>query len=74
MNNQLDLHGVKHGEVQREVDKFLGERLMDGARSVVIITGNSEEMKRILSSVLSDYGMFYVENPFNSGEVSVDLV
>ena len=73
MKNSLDLHGVRHANVQREVDKFMGEHLMAGSRSVVIITGNSEKMKALVGETLADYGLNYVENTFNSGEVSVDL-
>lgn len=73
MKNSLDLHGERHANVPRKVDQFIGEHLMGGSKSVVIITGKSDEMKAILGETLADYGMYYVENPLNSGEVSVDL-
>jgi DNA-nicking Smr family endonuclease len=73
MKSNLDLHGVRHSEVPREVDKFIGEHLMGGTKSVIIVTGNSKRMKAIVSNTLSDYSMNYVENPLNSGEVSVYL-
>lgn len=69
----LDLHGIKHGDVPREIDKFIGSHLMGGSSSVIIITGNSDEMKRLVSKTLSDYEMSYSESWGNSGEVIVDL-
>lgn len=70
----LDLHGVRHVDVQREVDQFIGEHLMGGSKSVVIITGNSDEMKRLVAKTLGDYGMNYTEIWGKSAEVSVSLV
>lgn len=70
----LDLHGVRHVDVQREVDQFIGTHLMGGSKSVVIVTGNSDEMKRLVGKTLADYGMNYTENWVNSGEVAVSLV
>lgn len=73
MEHSLDLHGTKHMEVPRKIDKFIGEHLMGGSKSVIIITGKSPEMKKIVRETLIGYNMNYVENPFNTGEVSVNL-
>ncbi len=70
---ELDLHGVRHAAVPREVDKFIGQHLMNGSKSVVIITGNSEQMKKIVANTLADYGINFTENYGNNGEVMVDL-
>ena len=70
----LDLHGVRHADVQREVDQFIGEHLMGGTKSVVIITGNSEEMKKLVAKTLGDYGMNYTEVWGKTAEVAVSLV
>jgi len=69
----LDLHGVKHEDVPREVDKFIGSHLMGGSNSVIIITGNSDEMKRIVGDTLSDYGISYSESWGNTGELAINL-
>ena len=74
MCNNLDLHGVKHVDAPREVDKFLGQHLMGGSKSVIIITGKSPTMKQIVRETLTDYNMNYVENPFNNGEVVINLI
>jgi len=73
MKNSLDLHGIKHADVSREVDKFIGYHLMGGSKSVIIITGNSDEMKRIVGKTLTDYSITYTESWFNNGELSVNL-
>jgi len=69
----LDLHGVKHKDVPREVDKFIGSHLMGGSNSVIIITGNSDEMKRLVGETLSDYEMSYNESWGNTGELAINL-
>ena len=38
MSVELDLHGVRHGEVQNKIDKFIGLHLMRGTTQVSIIT------------------------------------
>ena len=55
MNITLDLHGVRHHEVPRKVDQFLGEHLLKGSREVKIITGSSDKMKEIVNETLEDY-------------------
>lgn len=57
MKLSLDLHGVRHSNVSREVDKFIGKHLMNGSNEVEIIIGMSESMKNIVDSTLSDYGL-----------------
>jgi len=70
----LDLHGVRHIDVSREVDKFIGSHLMGGSKSVIIVTGNSNEMKKIVGKTLADYGLNFTDSWGNSGEVAVSLV
>lgn len=70
----LDLHDVRHAEVPRKVDKFIGAHLMGGSKSVIIITGNSDEMKKIVARTLADYGLDYKDTWGNTGEVAVSLV
>ena len=70
---RLDLHGVRHADVFRNVDQFIGEHIMCGSKSVNIITGNSDEMKRLVGKCLGDYQLNYQESWFNTGVVVVDL-
>ena len=50
--SKLDLHGIRHHEVPRKVDVFLGEHLQKGTNEVTIITGHSDHMKKIVDEVL----------------------
>jgi len=70
---ELDLHEVRHADVPREVDKFIGTHLMGGSKSVIIITGDSDPMKSIVGATLSDYQIEYTESWGNSGELTVSL-
>jgi len=57
MNLTLDLHGVRHHEVPRKVDQFIGYHLTNGTREVNIIVGHSDKMKEIVDGTLSDYNL-----------------
>ena len=48
----LDLHGERHQEVDEKVRKFLNFVELP----CHIITGNSPEMKRIVETVVCEYG------------------
>jgi len=65
---QLDLHGVKHADVEVKVEDFV----LDHQCEMVIITGHSEEMKRIVSMVLDRHDFSYtVGVPGNAGIIHV---
>ena len=49
----LDLHGVKHSDVQGMFDGFIYENMKSGKKEFEVITGISEQMKRIVMD-LSD--------------------
>jgi len=73
MNQTLDLHGVRHKDVFKKVDKFIGEHLLKGTTSVAIITGHSLEMKKYVNRVLDDYEMYSQESVLNPGKITIDL-
>jgi DNA-nicking Smr family endonuclease len=73
MENTLDLHGVKHINVFRNVDQFIGHHVQRGTKEVVIITGYSQEMKKIVGEVLEDYGANSQEGWMNPGKLIIDL-
>ena len=52
---ELDLHGVKHKDVDRLVENFI---LLNNP-PLTIITGNSEEMTRLVINVLERHDMNY---------------
>ena len=72
-NKTLDLHGVYHKEVKKLVDSFIADHILKGSNSVFIITGNSTEMKSIVSETLIDYSIIPQDTLGNSGVVSVNL-
>jgi len=55
---KLDLHGTKHADVRRKVIRFI-EANWDCGEEVEIITGNSYEMKKLVTSVVSEYDLTY---------------
>tara|TARA_R110000772_G_scaffold95789_3_gene194150 strand:- start:2544 stop:2777 length:234 start_codon:yes stop_codon:yes gene_type:complete len=56
-NDKLDLHGVKHQDVQRAVDSFLWKN--HDNLPVIIVTGNSESMKKEVINIIADYNYDY---------------
>ena len=55
---KLDLHGIKHADVRREVIRFI-ERYWGSGEEVEIITGNSYKMKKLVTEVVSEYDLTY---------------
>lgn len=70
---RLDLHGVKHENVTREIDNFLWECMNKKVTQVEIITGNSSIMRELVDSCISEYG--FSPNPHftREGSILVDL-
>jgi len=73
---ELDLHRIKHSDVRPLVIRFI-EKHWDSDQTVQIITGNSSEMKRIVSAVLDEYQLDYCSgnplNPNNDGVIRTTL-
>ena len=66
---KLDLHGVKHEDVRREVIRYIEDN-WDSGDMVEIITGHSEKMKGIVFKVLMEYKLNYGTLP-NKGSITV---
>ena len=73
MSYKLDLHGVRHGDVPRKVDQFIGEHLMKGTGEVNIIIGHSDTMKKIVDETLVDYGLSSTYNFLSPTTLSIKL-
>lgn len=69
--NSLDLHGVKHSDVIKVVDDFLWENMNNNSKEVEIITGLSEQMKRIVYDICDEYKMKYQEVYLNKGKLII---
>ena len=64
----LDLHGVKHQQVDEVVRTFLN--FID--LPCEIITGNSEQMKDIVRNVVHEYEWFcYEKDSYNYGTLTI---
>lgn len=64
---ELDLHGLKHAEVEDQVENFI----LQADTPFRIITGNSEEMRRIVVRLLDHYEFKYYTPAYNAGEIIV---
>jgi DNA-nicking Smr family endonuclease len=73
VNTTLDLHGMKHAEVQRQLDVFLYRSMMSNCAQVTLVTGNSEAMKEVVRKVLSEYGLTAESSFWNTGELKVNI-
>jgi DNA-nicking Smr family endonuclease len=64
---ELDLHGVSHGQVHKELDRFF-------ARSnfpAIVITGQSRRMKELVSQIALKYGLSTRPSISNPGRLIV---
>jgi hypothetical protein len=71
--NKIDLHGIKHENVSRNLDVFFWEMMQKGIGSAEVITGISEKMKQIVFDTCKDYKFEVIENPLNRGSLFVNL-
>jgi|14_taG_2_1085336.scaffolds.fasta_scaffold69586_3 DNA-nicking Smr family endonuclease len=70
---EIDLHNIRHQDVQTKLDKFLGEHMMKGTNEVRVVTGDSDKIKKVVSSVLNDYGLISELSPLNNGILIIKL-
>jgi len=56
--NRLNLHGTRHADVERGVIRFV-EGNWGKNKPVVIITGNSPQMKELVTNILDEYKLSY---------------
>lgn len=61
----IDLHGTKHGDVQRILDNFFWEMIQKNIKQFRVITGFSDKMKSIVKEICDDYG-FTTEVEFHN--------
>ena len=72
--NTLDLHGIRHSEVQVLLDQFLWENMKSNQKVVGVITGQSDQMKNIVINCVSDYNMTCEKEYLNPGKFIIKLV
>lgn len=70
---EIDLHHTRHQDVQTKLDKFLGEHMMKGTNEVRVVTGNSDNMKKVVENILMDYGLSSEKSLINNGILIIKL-
>ena len=63
--NQLDLHGIRHSDVDRVVENFI---LLNDS-TMRIITGNSDRMTELVLTVLHRHNIEYER--FKPGQITI---
>ena len=63
--NVLDLHGIRHDDVERLVENFV----LLNEPPLTIITGNSDKMRDIVLTALNKYGIGWER--FTWGEIKI---
>jgi hypothetical protein len=67
MNNKLDLHGIKHADVDILVEDFV----LTNKVPMQIITGNSETMRKKTIKILDNHNFKWMIMAHNLGEIIV---
>jgi hypothetical protein len=69
----IDLHGVKHIDVQKKLDSFFWEMIQKNQSEVRVITGWSDKMKEIVNLVCKDYNFKVEEELYNKGSLIIKM-
>ena len=70
---KIDLHGIKHENVSRQLDIFFWEMMQKNVPQVEVVTGISNRMKEIVRETCKDYNFEVIENTINIGSAFVKL-
>jgi DNA-nicking Smr family endonuclease len=65
---------VRHNDAQILLDQFLWDNIQQNQKEVAIITGISDQMKKIVKNCVDDYMMTYEEEYNNPGKIIIKLV
>jgi len=69
----IDLHGVKHEEVGNMLDTFIWDNMKRKTSAVKIITGNREDMKKIVWDIANEYNFLVDDSWTNTGVLIMNL-
>lgn len=70
----LDLHGIRHQDVQQLLDSFIWINMERGEATATVITGNSPVMKQIVKAVTDEYGFRAFDCMHNTAELVIDFI
>lgn len=68
---EIDLHGLKHSEVEDTLESMLISYYNIGSFPIRVITGHSHKMKNILSTAVNNQKFNMREEVYNSGAIIV---
>jgi DNA-nicking Smr family endonuclease len=71
---EIDLHGIKHEDDKQTLDKAIWECMKKKKHRLWVITGNSDDMKKIVHDVIKEYRLTAVESMFNPAETIIELI
>lgn len=69
---ELDLHNIRHSEVSSKIDQFIHK--YHNRKELIIITGNSADMKDLVVGYILEYGYDYQIGDFlgiNNGFIRI---
>ena len=69
----LDLHGLKYPEARQALDSFISDNIVFDRHRISIITGRSQNMKRIVEDLVDFYELKQQSNFFNEGIIDIIL-
>jgi len=72
----LDLHGIKHERARALVIRFIEDNWKKEGEQLEIVTGHSNEMKKIVRDVLTEYKLECKDGSFdgrNMGMIRTEL-
>lgn len=72
--SKIDLHGIKHEDVPRKLDVFFWQMMQRNVSQIEVVTGISDQMKKIVKDVSKDYNFQIREIQLNPGSLIIDLV
>ena len=64
---ELDLHGTKHFQIEKKLDSFF----VNACPPLVIITGQSQRMKDLVSQIANRYGLKAKASLSNPGRLVI---
>lgn len=70
---KIDLHGIRHADVQRTLDIFFWEMMKKNVSRVEVVTGISQKMKDLVKETCKDYNFDVLEDPINIGILYINL-
>jgi hypothetical protein len=70
---KLDLHGIKHSDVKRELDIFFWRAMQRKLNQVEVVTGHSDQMKDLVFETCREYGFSVKEGLINRGYLIIDI-